>query len=192
MQKKAKWFKYGAISFLVIIVAVMAIIFKAQPKSNIATEPFDLGCVEKIETVQVRDNSLTPLLNQGDNVKLYYGFYKCNQPQFGDIIAYHYTGNKEAPLAKIIKAVPGDRWEIRKDNEEFYQIFVNGTALKNSEGKIYQISEENAKVLKLYAQSYPIIPNEAYLILGNLTAGTVDSTKFGLISKNDIVGKIEK
>jgi len=103
---------------------------QAKPKSNIATESFNLGCVEKIETLQVRDNSLTPLLNQGDNVKLYYGFYKCNQPQFGDIIAYRYTGNKEAPLAKIIKAVPGDRWEIRKDNEEFYQIFVNGTVFK--------------------------------------------------------------
>jgi type IV secretory pathway protease TraF len=35
------------------------------------------------------------------------------------------------------------------------------------------------------------IPQNTYLILGNLTSGSLDSSRFGLIDKSDILGKVE-
>jgi len=45
-------------------------------------------------------------------------------------------------------------------------------------------------MLKLYVKSYPVLPDNTYLILGNKVSGSSDSTRFGLIDKSDIVGKI--
>ncbi len=45
-------------------------------------------------------------------------------------------------------------------------------------------------MIKLYADSYPIIPENTFLILGDKIQGTLDSSKFGLIHLNDIYGKL--
>lgn len=45
-------------------------------------------------------------------------------------------------------------------------------------------------MLELYARSYPVIPQDAYMILGNQIEGTLDSSRFGLVAKQDIVGKV--
>jgi len=37
-----------------------------------------------------------------------------------------------------------------------------------------------------------IIPEGAYLIFGNLVTGTLDSTQYGLVSIEGIIGKAEK
>ena len=35
------------------------------------------------------------------------------------------------------------------------------------------------------------IPEDAFLVLGNLVEGSIDSTAFGLVSRDDIIGKVE-
>jgi hypothetical protein len=35
-----------------------------------------------------------------------------------------------------------------------------------------------------------VIPKDAYLILGNLPNGTIDSSAFGLVAKTDILGRV--
>jgi len=46
-------------------------------------------------------------------------------------------------------------------------------------------------LLNLFVRDYKhIIPKNVYLILGNQSGGSLDSTRFRLASQNDILGKV--
>lgn len=161
-----------------------------QIKSEKSEDNSD-GRLAEVKQFEVRGDSLAPLINPGQTIKLVYGYYDYQPVKREDIIAYNYAGNA-VPIIKIIKAIPGDKWELKKnDQSDSYRIIVNGQSLKNSLGEFYQIPEAEIKMLKLYVRDYPIIPLNTYLILGNRTAGTLDATRFGLINKKDIIGKVE-
>ena len=130
---------------------------------------------------------MSPLVKPGEVITALYGYYACHPIERGDIVLYHYAGDKN-PLIKIVKAVPGDRWSLGDKNGDFL-ILVNGKVLKNSEGNEYQIPDTN-KILPLYAEDYPVIPQNAYLILGDDPTGSLDSSRFGLISGEAILGKV--
>ena len=175
----------------------LLILYLALGVTTIRTESEELGnnsgnCITKVEFFEVRGNSLAPLINPGETIKLAYGYYNCHPVEKEDIIAYKYAGN-DAPLIKLVKAVSGDRWHLKKNNRQnSYQIIVNDKPLKNSQGEFYQIPESNIRMLKLYVKSYPVLPENTYLILGNQVSGSLDATRFGLIDKSDILGKVKQ
>ncbi len=184
------------ILFLLLLYAIVNFsfnIFLQESRDNFSKNNFlkdDYNnCVTKTKLFEVHGNSLVPFINPGQVIKLAYGYYNCHPVKRKDIIVYKYAGH-DVPIIKIISAIPGDKWYLEKDNyQDSYRIIVNDMPLKNSEGKYYQIYENKIKMLKLYAKSYPIIPDNTYLILGNKITGSLDATQFGLISKSDITGK---
>jgi len=147
-------------------------------------------CISKIEQKQVRGNSLSPLINDGNEIKAFYGYYDCHSIKRGDIVLVKYLGN-EYPLIKIVKAVPNDSFHLQKA-ENGWQILVNGMVLKNFEGRPYLLNKQKKRMLSLYENDYQgIIPEGAYLVLGNISSGSVDSTKFGLVGKSAIIAKVK-
>ncbi|NCC53679.1 MAG: signal peptidase I [Spartobacteria bacterium] len=93
------------------------------------------------------------------------------------------SGAHEQPLIKIVKAVPGDRFGIAGG-----RVTVNGAVLANSAGTPYQLGEGRARMIASYAASYGgIVPADAYLVLGDDPAGTIDSSRIGLVNRRDIV-----
>lgn len=176
----------GCSSFHNLLILALALsVYAAGSKDSV-------GCVTKVEQFEVRGNSLAPLIKPGQSIKLLYGYYNCHPVEKEDIVAYKYAGN-DAPIIKIIKAIPGDKWRLNKNHRRnIYQIMVDGKPLKNSQGKYYGIPESKIRMLKLYVQDYPVLPENTYLILGNQISGSLDATRFGLIDKSDILGKVEQ
>jgi len=82
---------------------------------------------------------------------------------------------------------------IKDFNLKFFKTsLVNDKILKNSENKLYLITGNKYKMLSLYEDDCQNgIPEKTYLLLGNLISGSMDSTQFGLVSKHDILGKVE-
>ena len=104
-------------------------------------------------------------------------------------MAYEFSGNPE-PIIKIVKGVPGDKFGLEKFGN-YWQIIINGEVVKNSKGEPYQLSESAYNLLSLYVKDYGgVIPPDTYLILGNLPAGSLDSSRFGLVDKSGIAGKV--
>jgi signal peptidase I len=140
----------------------------------------------------VRGTSLSPLVRPNQEIRLILGFYDQNPVQREDIIAYA-PAHADAPIIKIVKAIEGDRWEVKTDaDSKCCMVYVNGTLLKNSQGHAYQFPLNRQKMLDLYAKHYPVLPEDTYFVLGDRTTGTLDSAKFGLIHKRNIIGKVEK
>jgi signal peptidase I len=189
-------FKNKRLAIFLIFVFVVAVCLirlnggqKALTQNNPELETQTKNCYAVEEKI-VRGESLSPLVNSGDTVKILSGYYDCHEVLREDIVAYDYKGN-DVPIIKIVKGLPGDEFGLMKRGSG-WNILINGQPLKNSEGKEYSIGQSGYNMISLYIGSYKgVIPKKAYLILGNITAGTTDSTAFGLVGLADILGKVE-
>lgn len=147
-------------------------------------------CFIQAEERIVRGNSLSPLIKSGQTVKVLFDYYDCNKIKNNDIVLFNYAGNNN-PLIKIVRGVSGDRFELKKSDSR-WNILINNQIVKNSEGKIYFVSGNEYKMLSLYERDYKgIIPENAYLLLGNNISNSIDSTVFGLVDKSGIIAKVE-
>jgi signal peptidase I len=170
--------------FFILIITF----FPLKRKNNVAE---NLNCISNVEERIVHGNSLVGLIESGEKVKILFGYYDCNGVKRNDLIVYSYGGNENL-LIKIVKGLPGDKFSLQK-TEGGWHILINGKVLKNSENKPYLLDERSYRMLSLYERDYKgVIPENAYLILGNLVSGTLDSTSFGLVGKQDILGKAIK
>lgn len=147
-------------------------------------------CKMEEQVKYIHGRSMEPSLMPEQKIKVLLGYYDCHEIKRNDIVAISYM-NGERIMGKFVKAIPGDNFFLKKKNGS-WQVYVNGKILLNSEGMVYDLDINRAKMLALYEKDYNrIIPNNAYLILGNITSGSRDSTQFGLISKEKIIGKVE-
>jgi signal peptidase I len=136
-------------------------------------------------------DSLAGIVKNGEQVKVIKNYYACKDVQRGDIVVYGYAGGTQ-PLAKVIKAIPGDKFELKKSGQG-WNILVNGSPAKNSQGQAYLLSEQPYRLLSLYAKDYGgAVPGGAYLIMGDEVGGSLDSSRFGLVDKSDFLGKVVK
>jgi signal peptidase I len=134
-----------------------------------------------LRPVMIEGNSLSPLIQDGESVLM--SPAACVQEIMrGDLVVFR-TGAQSMPVIKQVKALPGDRFAL-KDRH----IFVNGHELMNSGGASYTLDARHSAILSLYEDDYGgIIPHDTYLVLGENPAGALDSSRIGLVHKDDIV-----
>lgn len=186
------------ILFIFSIITLLSIsIYYYHPYKNKLVKNLEVlktagikDCPIFVKKVTVNGLSMYPFLIPKEEIDAIYGYYNCHDVLRNDIVLYKYSGNSNL-LIKFIKAIPGDRWKLKK-TDNGYEIVVNDNSLLNSEGNTYLISEGSIKMLELYVKDYPIIPKDTYLLLGDKTNGSLDSTSFGLVGKKDIMAKVER
>lgn len=129
---------------------------------------------------------MSPLIKNGEKIYAVMGRASCYSPiQKGDVIIFE-NGSNNLPLLKRIYAQGGDKFSIKDSN-----IFVNGQIVSNSQDIPYSINKKRAAMLQLYIRDYKgIMPAHTFLVLGDNVGGTDDSSRFGLIHGNDIIGKV--
>ncbi len=172
--------KAVAASAAIILLAVIAFFLPSQ------------NCKIKNEEAIVRGDSLTGLIEAGEKINIQYNYYACHPIERGDIAAYRYSGNRE-PIIKIVRGLPGDDFLLEPFQAKGYHLRINGLLAMTSRDEPYLFTDKRAELLKLYERDFGrTIPPDSYLILGNWPNGTVDSSWFGLVSKSDILGKVEK
>lgn len=139
------------------------------------------ACQEKITEVIVNGDSMSPLFKSGQEIKVDKNYYSCNSPQRGDIVIFEIAGRPNHIIKKIF-GTSGDKFEYKNNN-----ILINGKPLQNSAGVKYVV---DSKMLKLYAESYPTIPTNSYLVLGDNPTGSFDASRFGFIDRKQLVGRV--
>ena len=137
----------------------------------------------------VRGDSMSGIVESGTVVKILSGYYECNEVKRGDIVIYNFAGDTN-PIIKIVKGISGDKFSFQKNGSGWF-IFINGKKVENAQNQAYFLDEKAYNRLSLYEHDYKgVIPKDAYLIFGNVVSGSVDSTHFGLVGKEDILGKV--
>ena len=168
------------------VIIVMACLITGMSYQPFLTS-VDAETETSTETVIVRGNSLAPFMIAGQEVKIWRGYYRSHHVERNDVVLVDYAGN-ENYLIKIVKGVAGDRLALQEaDASKGWHILINGKVLANSEGRDYVITGKRYKMISLYAG---VIPENVYLILGNVPSGSLDSTRFGLIDERQIVAMV--
>lgn len=112
---------------------------------------------------------------------------KCSgSAHTGDLVVFR-SGAHKMPIIKQVRGVAGDTFAMRGDG----RIILNGDVLRNALGQPYVLSSGRAQMIALYERDFGgVIPPDAYLVLGTMTGGGLDSTRLGLISHRDVVGVV--
>jgi signal peptidase I len=168
---------------VLLILAGVAIFVLVQIASSAR------GCRTTREVFTVQGSSMEGIFSGGDEVLALHNFYHCNEIQRDDAVLFTFSGNPN-PLLKVVRAIPGDRFGLIA-GEQGTHILVNGQQLRNAQGRLYTLNEQRARLLGLYVHDYKgVIPKDAYLILGNISGGSMDSTQFGLVLRSSIIAKV--
>lgn len=132
-----------------------------------------------VSVTQVVGNSMNSTLENGDVLILNKFKYRFTDIKRGDIISLEYADTKY--LIKRVIGLPGDTISIR-DNT----LYINGELYVENyldEGLEYDDFE-------LSSLGYDTIPEDMYLVLGDNREDSLDSREIGLISKDEVIGKV--
>ena len=132
-----------------------------------------------VSVTQVVGSSMIPNLHDGDVLILSKANYRIFDVKRGDIISLDYEDTKY--LIKRVIGLPGDDVDII-DN----QLYINGEVYKED----YLNEGLNYADFSLQDLGYATIPEDYYLVLGDNREDSIDSREIGLISKDEINGKI--
>lgn len=124
---------------------------------------------------QVIGLSMNPTLNEGDIIITNKFIYRFKSIERNDVVV---ISQDEKYMIKRIVGLPGETVEYQNND-----VLINGKAYKetftNSETEDFTIQD----------LGYDVIPEDMYLVLGDNREDSLDSRTFGLISKNQIIGK---
>ncbi len=136
--------------------------------------------------VRVEGGSMSPRIAPDQIIQVREGPAQCLAGlKHGDVV-YFNSDSSRAPLIKAIRGLPGDTFAMRDGN-----IIINGATSTNSAGEPYQLSPPKAAMIELYANDYHgVIPHDFFLVMGENPAGSIDSSRFGLVARQAIIGKL--
>lgn len=182
------------VSALLIVVAVIFFLdrketVKVDGSQDASESSRFASCPIKEKKFTVRGESLRGVIDPGEEITALVGYYACHEAERGDVVLYNYAGNSDH-IIKIVKGIPGDSL-VLGEAAGGSRILINKEVARTSANNPYLLDERSSRLLSLYIKDYNgVIPAEAYLLLGNVESGTLDSTRFGLVGKKDIVGKV--
>lgn len=126
----------------------------------------------------VQGASMEPNFHNGNYLVVDVISYKLGEPHRGDVIVFHYPGNRALYYIKRVIGLPGDHISF-----EGGKIFVNNEELK----EVYLPS-----TLETISQKPDFyLTNGQYFVMGDNRGASFDSRSWGPLAKSDIVGAVK-
>ncbi|MFA4999589.1 MAG: signal peptidase I [Parcubacteria group bacterium] len=127
----------------------------------------------------VQGASMEPNFQNGNYLVVDIVSYKFGSPERGDVVVFHYPGNRALFYIKRIIGLPGDR-------VTFFQgeILINGEAIKEK----YLPSYIETDALN---RADFLLGDDEYFVMGDNREASFDSRSWGPLEKSDIVGVVK-
>lgn len=154
--------------------------FIIDTSKYILTVVFVIFIVMYVATVQqIVGPSMDPTFKDQDIVILNKFHYRLFEIKRFDIVSLKYEDTKY--LIKRVIGMPGEKVEYKNNI-----LFINGKEIKE-EFLSETVTTENFSLTSL---GYERIPEKMYLVLGDNRENSLDSREIGLISEDEIMGKV--
>ena len=137
--------------------------------------------------MRVQGDSMEPTLKPGQEILVDTNWYKTHSLQRGDIVVVNFRLSNKKYVKRVV-AIEGDKVEF-KDGK----IYINGSPLSEDYLKDpnWRFSEKNLKFLSLQlSRSNWQVPKNSFLGLSDNRIRTHDSRLWGLLSCDQIIGKV--
>lgn len=153
--------------FEVVLVAVIAVLIIR----NFLIQPF-----------LVSGASMEPNFSSGDYLLIDEISYRFREPERGEVIVFHYPGDKKTYYIKRVIGLPGERLIVKDGgitvfNKEYPEGFAVG---------------ENYLPLatKTSGSEEVVLKDSEYFVLGDNRGFSYDSRSWGSLQRNEIVGLV--
>lgn len=183
---------FGSAGVVLLIIAAITMMRKlpqspADKYSTVTNQNFK-DCETKIQSYVVDGG--TDLYPVGTKIEVELNFYACNKGQRNDVVMIK-TPGREQPLIKYIKMIPGDKYKVVQGKDGKFRIVINGNNMENARGEEYTFAERKVKMIQLYESNFKNgIKDDVYFVFGNEIAGGFDSTRFGPVMPERMIGKV--
>jgi signal peptidase I len=127
-----------------------------------------------IQGSPVEGTSMEPTLTTGQRLFINRVVYYFESPQRGDIITFYPPVKSSRPYVKRIIGLPGETVEIDQGT-----VYIDGEPLE----------EPYVEYAFTYSMDAITIPADRYLVLGDNRNVSSDSHIWGLITRDEIIGK---
>jgi signal peptidase I len=136
--------------------------------------------------MRVEGGSMSPRIAPGQMIEIQQGPAEClGTLKRGDVVLFH-SDSSRVPLIKALRGLAGDKFSVSDG-----KIVINGTPATNSAGESYRLSPPRAAMIGLYVHDdHGMIPSNSFLVMGENPAGSLDSSRFGLVTRQAIIGKL--
>jgi signal peptidase I len=122
---------------------------------------------------RIEGPSMKPNLQEGQYLIINKIVYRLNPPGRGDIVVFHHPRNPKRDLIKRVIGLPGEAVEVRQD-----QVLIDGAALEEP-----YVLHQGGRSIRL-----DLGPDD-YLVLGDNRPNSDDSRNWGVLKRDQIVGK---
>jgi len=123
--------------------------------------------------VKVFNVSMQPTLKQGHLLLVNKLAYKLGEPQYGDVVIFHYNGKQDDDYIKRVVGLPGDLVQISGG-----VVRINGNA----------ITEPYIAEVPNYSGEWQV-PEDELFVLGDNRNNSSDSHQWGTVKMEWVVGK---
>jgi signal peptidase I len=124
----------------------------------------------------VRGGSMSPGIHDGDRILVDHLSYLFRDVKRGDIVVLQYPLDPTLDYIKRVIGLPGDQVRIQNGS-----VWVNGDRLLEP-----YISEPDPRTRLVQT-----IPPECFFVLGDNRPHSSDSREFGLVPRQNLVGKVD-
>jgi hypothetical protein len=146
-------------------------------------------CEVKNKTFKIPEGG-NDLYAGSSEIEVETNYYACHKGERDEVVMIKTPGRDE-PIFKIIKLVPGDKYKVVESKDKKFRINVNGDNMTNSAGEEYVFTERKSKMIKLYESNFKDgIKGGVYFVFGESPAGGFDSTRFGPVTAERMVGRV--
>jgi len=108
--------------------------------------------------------------------------YRFDEPERGDIIVFHYPKNPSQFFIKRVIGLPGEKVEVRNGRVIIYSD-------QNSKGTVLDETEYLSESVITPGSDSVTLDNDEYYVMGDNREQSLDSRRFGAVSKDLIVGR---
>ena len=128
----------------------------------------------------VRGQSMEPNFENGDYLIVDEISYRFREPQRGEVVVFKYPQNPSQRFIKRIIGLPGETIEIK-----------DGKITISKDGNSQVLNESEYLSFSLYTSGNisVALDKDEYFVLGDNRAFSFDSRRFGVLSKEEIIGR---
>jgi signal peptidase I len=129
-------------------------------------------------------DSMAPVIYTGERVFVDLKGYKKSGPQRGDVFVYRPPEKQGEVFMHRIVGLPGESVELKE-----HALLINGVKIKESWNmriRYYNRGKFGKK------GSAVTLPQDAYYVLGDYSAGSNDSRFWGFVPKANLIGRVIK
>ncbi len=136
-----------------------------------------------IQPFFVRGASMTPNFDNGQYLVVDEISYRLGEPQRGEVVVFRYPLDPSQYYIKRIVGLPGETVEIRDG-----QVIIYNQA--EPQGKILDESNYLVAGVITWGKTKIELGSDEYFVLGDNRSASSDSRQWGILNKENIIGRV--